>query len=154
MILYDLICEKDHEFESWFRNSNAVEKLIKAGQVICPVCESTKVKKALQAPNIPRKSALKTTPEKPKGKKAKEVAAAVEKMTQALAELRDTIEKNFDNVGDKFPEEARKLHYKEKKSDRGIYGNASPKEAKDLVDEGINVFVVPVSGKSKKRTDS
>lgn len=151
MILYDLICDKDHEFESWFRNSNAVEKLIKAGQVVCPVCESTKVKKALQAPNISRKSAIRTS-NKPSNKKAAEVTAAVEKMTQALAELRETIEKNFDNVGDKFPEEARKLHYKEKKSERGIYGNASPKEAKDLVDEGIKVFVL--SAPKPKRTDS
>lgn len=151
MILYDLICEKDHEFESWFRNSNAVDKLIKAGQVSCPICESKKVKKALQAPNIPRKAAIKTST-KPSKAKAAEVSAAVEKMSQALAELRDTIEKNFDNVGDKFPEEARKIHYKEKKAERGIYGNASPKEAKELVDEGIEVFVLPVP--KNKRTDS
>jgi hypothetical protein len=148
MILYDLICEKDHEFESWFRNSGAVEKLIKAKQVVCPVCETTKVKKALQAPNIPRKGAIKNAPAVSK-KKPADVTEAVEKMTHALNELRKTIEKNFDNVGDKFPEEARRIHYGEAK-ERGIYGNATPDDAKDLVDEGIKLFVLP----TRKRTDS
>jgi hypothetical protein len=142
MILYDLICEQEHQFESWFKNSNAVERLIKAGQVACPVCESTKVKKALQAPNIPKKGAIRNVPAVPK-KKSADVAQAMEKMTQAINELRQTIEKNFDNVGDKFPEEARKIHYGETK-ERGIYGNASAKDAKDLADEGIKVYALPL----------
>lgn len=142
MILYDLICEKDHQFESWFRNSSAVEKLIKAKAVACPVCESTKVTKALQAPNIPKKGAIRNVPAVSK-KKTADVAVAMEKMTQAINELRQTIEKNFDNVGKRFPEEARRIHYGETK-ERGIYGEASPQEAKDLVDEGIKVYALPL----------
>ncbi|MDX2222152.1 MAG: DUF1178 family protein [Rhodospirillaceae bacterium] len=150
MILYDLICENEHEFESWFRNSNAVGRLTKAGQVVCPACGTTKVQKALQAPAIPRKSALKTSlPVPAKAANTAEVAKAMEKMTQAFTELRQTIEKNFENVGDKFPEEARKIHYKEA-PERGIYGDASPEQAKDLIEEGIKVYALPWP----KRTNS
>lgn len=148
MILYDLICEKEHQFDSWFRNSSAVEKLVKAGQITCPACGSTKVKKAIQAPRI--------TPSKKKGKAptpvtnlpavnepdGKNVVQAVEKMTEAFNELRKTIEKNFENVGDKFPDEARKIHYGEA-PERGIYGDATPKQAQDLSEEGIHVVALP-----------
>ena len=142
MILYDLVCDQDHEFESWFKNSNAVGKLTKAGQIVCPTCGSSKVTKALQAPNIPRKAALRTAP--PAAAKGNaELAKAMEKMTEAVTELRETIEKNFENVGDKFPDEARKIHYREA-PERGIYGEASPEQAKELVDEGIQVYALPV----------
>jgi len=143
MILYDLICDNEHQFESWFKNSNAVERLIKAGQVACPVCESTKVKKALQAPSIPKKGAIRNVPATKGKTESREMAAAMEKMTQALTELKQTIEKNFDNVGKKFPDEARKIHYGEA-PERGIYGEATPKEAKGLVDEGIKVYALPL----------
>jgi hypothetical protein len=150
MILYDLVCENEHEFESWFRNSNAVGKLTKAGQVTCPVCGTTKVQKALQAPRIPRKSALKSAPAAPaKAKGNADMVQAMEKMAQAFTELRQTIEKNFENVGDKFPEEARKIHYKEV-PERGIYGDATPEQAKDLIEEGIKVYALPWP----KRTNS
>lgn len=142
MILYDLICDSEHQFESWFKNSTAAERLIKAGQVSCPTCESTKVKKALQAPNIPKKGAIRNAPAVSK-KKSADVAGAMEKMTQAINELRQTIEKNFDNVGKRFPEEARRIHYGEAK-ERGIFGEASPQEAKDLVDEGIKIYALPL----------
>jgi hypothetical protein len=142
MILYDLICDKDHRFESWFRNSSAATKLMKAGQVFCPSCGTAKVKKALQAPNITPSKKKGRAPAAPTPKGPSEVAQAMAKMTQAFNELRQTIEKNFDHVGDKFPEEARKIHYGEA-PERGIYGHATPEEAKDLTEEGIQVFSVP-----------
>jgi hypothetical protein len=133
MILYDLSCPDDHRFESWFRNSGAVEKLIKAGQVACPVCGSTKVHKAPMAPRI-GKSSGDDTPAQAGGNK--ELAEAVEKAAAAFTELRKVIEKNFEPVGDKFPEEARRIHYGEAKK-RGIYGDATPQETKALREEGI-----------------
>ncbi|MDX2142304.1 MAG: DUF1178 family protein [Rhodospirillaceae bacterium] len=142
MILYDLICDKDHQFESWFRNSSAADKLMKVGQVSCPACGSAKVKKAMQAPRITssraKTQALPAATEKPAG----DMVQAMEKMTEAFNELRKTIEKNFDHVGDKFPDEARKIHYGEA-PERGIYGNATPQEAKDLTEEGIKVMSLP-----------
>jgi len=75
--------------------------------------------------------------------------AAMEKANAALSELRQVIEKNFDHVGDKFPDEVRRIHYGETK-ERGIYGNASPDEAKRLLDEGIEVYAIP----GKRKTDA
>ena len=148
MILYDLTCPKEHQFESWFRNSGAVDKLIKAGQVACPVCGSKKVQKAPMAPRISKKSSAREE-KRPATRKDGELVAAMQKATEAFAELREAIEKNFDNVGEKFPEEARRIHYGESEQ-RGIYGNASVEETKELLDEGIEVFSIPVP----RRTDS
>ena len=150
MIVYDLTCAKDHVFESWFRNSGAADKLIKTGNVACPTCGSTKVHKALMAPRVakssedaPRHKALVAQEPSP------EAAAAMAKAEQAMAEMRAVIEKNFDNVGEKFPEEARRMHYGETPG-RAIYGDASPEETAALRDEGIEVQAVPW----KRRTNA
>ena len=140
MILYDLTCPKDHLFESWFRNSTAADKLIKAGTLNCPVCGSSKVHKALMAPRL-TKSKEDSSGEKAAGPNP-EVAAAMAKAEQALAEMREVIEKNFENVGGKFPEEARRIHYGESPG-RPICGDASQEESEALREEGIEVHAVP-----------
>lgn len=140
MILYDLTCPDEHRFESWFRNSNVVEKLIKAGQVACPVCGSKKVHKAPMAPRI-GKSSSDDAPAKTQANDT-ELTAAMEKAAAAFTELQKVIEKNFDHVGDKFPEEARRIHYGEAKK-RGIYGNASKEDTEALREEGIEVHAIP-----------
>jgi hypothetical protein len=146
MILYDLVCPKEHRFESWFRNSGAVEKLIKAGDVSCPMCGSKKVQKAPMAPRIAKgSSSEKALVARNDG----EVTAAMEKAMQAFSELREIVEKKFENVGERFPDEARKIHYGETPA-RGIYGDASPEDASALRDEGIDVQVIPW----KRKTDS
>ncbi|MBY0509513.1 MAG: DUF1178 family protein [Rhodospirillaceae bacterium] len=148
MILYDLSCPDDHRFESWFRNSGAVEKLIKAGQVVCPVCGSKKVQKAPMAPMIGKTGIAKSSDDAPHAKSENtELTAAMEKAAAAFTELRNVIEKNFDNVGDKFPEEARRIHYGEAKK-RGIYGDATPKETEALREEGIEVYAIPWNKRS------
>lgn len=145
MILYDLVCQRDHRFESWFRNSNVVEKLIKAGEVACPSCGSKKVQKAPMAPRIAKsdEKSLAVAAEH------RELEAAMEKATAALEELRSVIEKNFEHVGDRFPIEARKIHYGEAKA-RGIYGQASLDDTKALLEEGIEVQAIP----GKRRTNA
>ncbi len=145
MILYDLTCPDEHRFDSWFRNSAAADKLIKAGQVNCPVCGSKKVHKALQAPRIAKASPSEVAAADEKG----ELAAAMEKVATSYNNLRESIEKNYEHVGNKFPEEARKIHYGETKK-RAIYGDASQKETADLHDEGIEVHQIPWP----RRTDS
>ncbi len=150
MIVYDLICEKEHKFESWFKNSSAYDFLRKTRKISCPVCNSTKIKKAPMAPNISRsvKKDITRANKIPSNNKIKELSATVEmteamkKTTEALNELQATIEKNFENVGEKFAEEARKIHYGEADA-RGIYGKATADEAEELVDEGIDVAVLP-----------
>lgn len=145
MILYDLTCHREHRFESWFRNSNVVEKLIKAGEVVCPSCGSKKVQKAPQAPRIAKSDEASQAA----SNEQRELEVAMEKATVALKELREVIEKNFEHVGDKFPDEARRIHYGEAK-ERGIYGNASKEEAKKLLDEGIDVYAIP----GRRRTNA
>ena len=130
MIVYNLRCAKEHAFEAWFRDSATYDEQAAAGEVVCPVCGSTKVTKAPMAPNI---SASRD--------KSCDVAKAAEVMGK-LRELRAEVEANSDHVGDKFPEEARKIHYGETEK-RNIHGDASPDEAKALKEEGVDFSVIP-----------
>ena len=138
MIFYDLICGNEHEFESWFQDSAAYDKLRKAGQVACPVCGDAKISKSLMAPAV--------SGAKKKGDTQKAVSSeAAQQMGQymaAIKELRSEVEKNCDYVGDKFPEEARKIHYGEAET-RNIYGEASDDDAQDLQEEGIEFQRIP-----------
>ncbi|MBK19227.1 MAG: hypothetical protein CMM52_10385 [Rhodospirillaceae bacterium] len=138
MIVFDLICTNDHEFETWFPSSDAFDKQRKAKKVECPVCGDTSVEKALMAPSV--------SGTKKKGEQAVHLSSqAQEQMGQymsALKEMRDHVEKNSDYVGDKFPEEARKIHYGETE-ERSIHGEASAEEAEELQEEGIDVQRIP-----------
>lgn len=137
MIKYKLICDLDHEFEGWFRDSADFDAQSDDGLIDCPVCGSEDVRKAVMAPAISRG----------KGSRRDRLAAVQQDMARAVERARNYVEKNFDYVGDKFPEEARKIHYGETK-ERGIYGEATGKEVKDLIDEGVQV--APLPGAAKK----
>ena len=138
MIVFDLLCGNYHEFESWFQDSTAYEKLAKAGHVACPICGDTKISKSLMAP------AVSGTKKKGKGKMAvnTRAAQAMGQYMEAVKEMRQQVEKNCDYVGEKFPEEARKMHYGEAET-RNIYGEATDKEAEALKDEGVEVQRIP-----------
>jgi hypothetical protein len=155
MIRYALRCDRDHAFESWFQSSSAYESQIKRKLVECPSCGSAKVEKAIMAPRI-----VKSTVGKKVADAALPVPAVAEPATTApgpqslmmarerelrakLKELRDHIVKNADNVGEQFPNEARKMHYGDIEH-RPIYGEASPDEARALIDEGVEVSPLPV----------
>ena len=151
MIRYALQCERGHAFESWFQNSSAYESQVKRKLVSCPACGSAKVEKAIMAPRIVGKKAAES-PENPPAAPADVVAApastpllmAQERELRAkLKELRDHIVKSADNVGERFPNEARKMHYGDIEH-RPIYGEASPEEARSLIDEGVEVSPLPV----------
>jgi hypothetical protein len=152
MIRYSLRCEGDHIFESWFQDSSAYESQVKRKLVSCPVCDSVKIEKAIMAPRIVGKKgreraepvALPAPAETPPAAAPTPLVMAQERELRAkLKELRDHIVKNADNVGERFPNEARAMHYGDKEH-RPIYGEASPDEAKALVDEGIEVSPLPV----------
>lgn len=132
MIKYELKCRKAHVFEAWFYDSAAYDKQAAGGKVVCPVCGSRKVSKAPMAPRLARS----------KGAQAADEARQMAKAMKALTELREHVEKNADYVGEKFPEEARKIHYGETDK-RNIYGEASKEEAKELAEEGIDVAMIP-----------
>lgn len=138
MIKYQLRCTKDHEFEGWFRSGVDYDLQADEGLLQCPVCGSNDIEKAIMAPAIARKAG------------AARLTGARKSMAEAANRARDYVEKNFDYVGDKFPDEARKIHYGEAKA-RGIYGEATGKEVKELVDEGVDV--APLPGAKKKKPE-
>ena len=152
MIRYALVCDSAHQFESWFADSSAYDKQSKRKLVACPQCGSTKVEKAIMAPRLATSKRRKPVAEVPA---PPPVAAAPDTTPVAmlspqerelrgkLKELRDHLTKNADNVGQKFPEQARKMHYGEMEH-RSIYGQASPDEARDLAEEGIEFHPLPI----------
>jgi hypothetical protein len=147
MIRYSLHCDKDHSFESWFQSSSAYDSQVKRKLVTCPVCGSAKVEKAIMAPQIVGKKGRDNPAPAPVEAAAPEATPLM--MTQErelrakLKELRDHIVKTADNVGERFPNEARKMHYGDIEH-RPIYGEASPEEARALIDEGVEVAPLPV----------
>ncbi len=144
MIRYSLICDKDHNFDSWFQSADAFDKLNAAGLANCAVCGSAKITKAVMAPRVrPARSAAAMPAEKPADKPLSAPASPAE---QALAEMRKKIEKSSENVGDDFAREARAIHYGEA-PERAIYGEARPEEAKRLIDDGIPVAPLPWSSR-------
>ena len=137
MIRYDLICDKGHEFDGWFRDSAAFDGQIKRKQVTCSHCGSDMVAKQLMAPGIPAKSN-----KAPQTMMAGGVDARNQKLLEMMREVRRNVAENSEYVGDKFADEARKMHYSEIEK-RGIYGEAKPEDAKALIEEGIEVHPLP-----------
>lgn len=129
MIRFTLRCASGHEFEGWFRDGANFEAQREAGEIACPECGNTGVEKGLMAPNIA-----------PSRRKAPPISPA--QMRAALVELRRQVETNCDYVGERFAEEARKIHYGEA-DPHGIYGEASNEEAHDLAEEGISFGRIP-----------
>lgn len=154
MIHYALACDKGHTFESWFQDSAAYDKQAKRKLIACPACNSTKVEKAIMAPRVATSKKRKRiveapapveTPaaEAPASAPVAVISPQEQEIRTKLKELRDQLVKNADNVGTKFPEEARKMHYGETEH-RSIYGKASPEEAKKLAEEGIEFHPLPL----------
>jgi hypothetical protein len=152
MIRYNLRCARGHAFESWFQSSSAYESQEKRKLVNCPACGTAKVERAIMAPQIVSKKSRDRAAPAPMLTTSTEVTApastplmmAQERELRAkLKELRDHIVKNADNVGERFPNEARKMHYGDIEH-RPIYGEASPDEARSLIEEGVEVSPLPV----------
>tara|TARA_Y100000389_G_scaffold199177_1_gene237079 strand:+ start:657 stop:1082 length:426 start_codon:yes stop_codon:yes gene_type:complete len=134
MIKYSLICKDcDLNFESWFLNSKEYEKLNKKKMLNCYNCNSLNVDKGLMAPSINKKTYAKTEKDLKKYKKIKKI----------VKEYQNFIKNNFEYVGENFAYEARSIHYKNKKKEKGIYGTASKRDLKDLAEEGIQTQIIP-----------
>lgn len=137
MIRYALVCELEHEFDGWFSSSAAFDEQAAASEVACPVCGSVKVRKGLMAPNVSgtKKSSTINVPSPQ--------AEMAQKMVAMMTALRKHVEENCDYVGDKFAETARRIHYEEEPQ-REIYGEATIEEARELIEEGVEVAPLPV----------
>jgi hypothetical protein len=133
MIRYSLACALDHEFEGWFGASADFDDQSERGLIGCPVCGSTDVRKAIMAPAVVGAN---------KGVVSPATADQHAMVMQAMEAVRDHVETHFDDVGDTFASEARAIH-EGRSEQRGIYGQASPKEVKDLVEDGVPVLPMP-----------
>ena len=131
MIKYNLICKCGKNFESWFLSSKEFDSLCKKKMIKCIYCESSSVKKNLMSPNLSSKS----------NKNLKNTKIE-KKIKNQLINFRKYIEKNCEDVGENFTNEARTIHY-DKKTSKGIYGKASPEETAELQEEGIDVVTLP-----------
>jgi len=153
MILYRLRCTKGHEFDSWFKDSRTYERQEKKSLIGCAVCGSSKVERAIMAPRIGKKGKDEAPPAAATPAAAPEPAAPEPQMAalarhmpkelrEALLKVRAEVEKNCEHVGERFAEEARKIHYGESDK-RGIYGETSDEEAEALAEEGIEFGRLP-----------
>ena len=131
MIKYNLICKCGESFESWFLSSSGFDSLCKKKLIKCIYCGSLYVKKSVMAPNLPSKS-----------NKVFKKTKLEKNIKKQLLDVRKYIEKNCKNVGENFTREARSIHY-DKKTSQGIYGKATPEEASELLEEGIEVATIP-----------
>ena len=134
MIVFNLSCANDHTFEAWFKDAAAYRSQRRARKVACPMCGDTGITKMPAAPRLAKGAAR-------EGDAARAQAARGEAMRE-LAELHSHVENTCDYVGDRFGEEARRIHYGETE-ERGIYGEASNDEAKELKDEGVPFARIP-----------
>ena len=134
MIRFSLHCDRDHEFEAWFRNNDDFESQSGKNLVSCPVCGSPAVGKSLMAPSVST------------GRQQEKIAITMGDMQrQMIKELRQAVKKvreNADYVGDKFAEEARKIHFGETDL-RAIYGEATLEEVHGLEEDGVDVMPLP-----------
>ena len=134
MIKYNLKCENEHEFESWFSNSEEFEKLDKKNLLECIHCTSKKIKKSIMSPmvsNLTNKSGSLRLLDKNKNEEKNK-----------LLKLRKYIEKNFNYVGKDFSKKVREVYY-DKKNNKAIYGTTTPEERQELAEEGIDLFSIP-----------
>jgi hypothetical protein len=131
VIAYSLRCHRGHEFDGWFRDSTAFDRQSSSGDLSCPSCNSIRIEKAIMAPAVSgTKKSMRTK------------SAEARQIRQFATGLRKYVQENADYVGPNFAEEARKIHYGET-PERHIYGEATPREAKELIEEGVDVAPLP-----------
>ena len=134
MIKYNLKCHNDHEFESWFSNSDEFEKLNRKNLLECIYCSSKKIKKSIMAPMVSNS--------KNKNKNFEIINKDLKKEKNKLIKLRKYIEDNFDYVGEDFSKKVREVYY-DKKSKKAIYGTTTAEEREELTEEGIDLLSIP-----------
>ncbi len=143
MIVYDLSCDNSHRFEGWFSSADDFSTQVEAEQISCPVCGSVSISRQLSAPYVNTGSAAEKQHDETQHELPGKNAVAGGDMEQLHRKFVEFVLKNSEDVGKKFPEEARAIHYQEKPR-RSIRGEASREDIEDLHDEGIDVY--PLAG--------
>jgi hypothetical protein len=139
MIRYALICEHSHEFEGWFGASADFDDQQARGLLDCPSCGSRAVRKAIMSPAV---AGAKTRSQDQSPVQNHQM------MMEAMGRIRQHVEDNFDDVGDAFATEARAIH-EGRSEDRGIYGQATSEEVRDLVEDGVPIAPLPPEPRKK-----
>ena len=134
MITYSLVCDNSHKFDAWFKSAEAYDEQSARGIVTCPMCNSTRVEKALMAPAVSRRNSDKVSLSSGHPQQAE--------IRELMRAMRKKVVSEADYVGDKFAEEARKIHFKES-DPRGIYGEATREEVASLLDDGVDFLPLP-----------
>lgn len=140
MIVFDLVCEYDHEFEGWFKNASDFISQQNGGLLTCPMCGTDNITK------VPSVSHINS------GKKDKQLSELADIQNDAATlvnKITEYVTNNFDNVGDKFADVAKKMHYGEEE-ERNIFGSATLDDAKELQEEGIEIIPLPTNNKKDK----
>ena len=134
MIKYNLKCENNHEFESWFSSSDEFDNLNKKKLLECIYCTSKSIEKSIMAPMVSLVNSDK--------KKFNSLENILKDEKNKLLKLRNYVEKNFEFVGDNFSKKVREVYY-DKKNKRTFYGTTTPEERKELENEGIDLLTIP-----------
>ena len=159
MVIYDLQCENQHEFEGWFKNANELQDQQTSGLLICPVCDSAEIKKKVTAAKVGRKSNMSAAveprsqalatgpanhePDTANASSSKQAAAPTyEQLQKMLNQVHKFVDSNFTDVGNKFADKALKIHRGEQEPEN-IRGTASQSELKELAEEGVSALPLP-----------
>jgi len=157
MVIYDLVCEFDHSFEGWFKDSDELASQQTSGLLSCPFCNSANIVKKLTAPKVGRKSnSLSTTQnqqtsvahqelvvgDQPNSELSNEQAKKFAHLQSMLGKVHDYIDANFQDVGNRFAEEAISIHRGDKEP-ANIKGVASPEQIEEMADEGVQAVALP-----------
>ena len=134
MISYSLVCDNSHKFDAWFRSAEAFDEQAERGIVTCPMCNSTRVDKALMAPAVSRMNSDKVSLSSGHPQQAE--------IREMLRVMRKKVTSEADYVGDRFAEEARKIHFRESAA-HGIYGEATHDEIAELIEDGVDFLPLP-----------
>ena len=144
MIRYNLVCEAAHGFECWFPSSDSYETQVSRGLVTCPQCGSAAVSKAMMAPMVARKDRAEVSLPTPVAEAPVQVISEPErKLREMIKALHKQVAAHSEHVGDRFAEEARKIHYGEAEG-RSIHGQTSVGEARALIEEGVDISPLPM----------
>jgi hypothetical protein len=143
MIKYALACDQAHEFESWFPSSGAYDEQRRRGFVTCPVCDSPRVDKQIMAPRVARTEAVLPSAPTPEAQPVALLSEREKQMRAMLRAIREHVTAHAENVGGRFADEARRMHYGEAEH-RSIYGEANPAEARALLEEGVEIHPLPI----------
>ena len=145
MIVYNLACTQDHRFDGWFRSADDFDRQSSQGLVECPLCGDKHITKQLSAPRLNVSGGMASAPSNEGDNQPTDVIAASmlpDLQTHMMAQFKQFLMANTENVGRNFAETARKMHYGEE-AHRNIRGRVSPEESMALRDEGIETVSLP-----------